>query len=193
MKKYAFTLLKKKVFALLAAAMLAGGALVATSAIASVAVHAEQPVETNGYYQEYPLNKIVTIAKASGSQVYSDPALTKPITGKVLPKGSRWQTTREVFSVATPHYFAYRLGGKQYIDSTDVVTPTNRGVFTVNVPNHPSWGTAVYNDQLKPLRILKAKSKWQVYDTTNFSGITYYDLGGHQYVKAGNGTFVPHY
>lgn len=63
MKKYAFTLLKKKVFALLAAAMLAGGALVATSAIAPVAVHAEQPVETNGYYQEYPLNKIVTIAR----------------------------------------------------------------------------------------------------------------------------------
>lgn len=189
--------MKKQVLTLLAATVLAGGALIATGTVASTTAYAEAPLETTGNFQEYAFGKVVTVTNAKGAQVYSDQALTKPIAGKVLPKGSRWQAPREVLSTGDVNYLSYRLGGNQYVKGSDVAGPAGsvnlRGVFTVNVPSHPTWGTAVYDGNLKPLRILPAKSKWQVYAIYTVDKVDYYDLGGGQYIKAGNGTFVPHY
>lgn len=81
--------MKKQVLTLLAAIVLAGSALIATGAAASTPAYAEAPLETTGNFQEYAFGKVVKVITAKGAQVYSDQALTKPITGKVLPKGSR--------------------------------------------------------------------------------------------------------
>lgn len=189
--------MKKQVLTLLAAIVLAGSALIATGAAASTPAYAEAPLETTGNFQEYAFGKVVKVITAKGAQVYSDQALTKPITGKVLPKGSRWQAPREVLSTGDVNYLSYRLGGNQYVKGSDVAGPAGsvsvRGVFSISVPNHPTWGTAVYDGNLEPLRILPAKSKWQVYAIYTVDKVDCYDLGGGQYIKAGNGTFVPHY
>ncbi|MFT9039294.1 SLAP domain-containing protein [Schleiferilactobacillus harbinensis] len=81
----------------------------------------------------------------------------------------------------------FRLGGDQYVKLADAnyytVKERFNGVYTVSVLNHPTWGTAVYNRQFKPIRILPAQSKWRVYGSYFIHGKTYFDLGGQQYIS----------
>ncbi|MCT2907971.1 hypothetical protein EFT87_04760 [Schleiferilactobacillus harbinensis] len=132
------------------------------------------------------LDAQVVVNNTKGAQVYSDIAMTKPIQGKVLAFASRWVATDAV-TTDTGYRRGFRLGGDQYVELADAnyytVKERFNGVYTVSVLNHPTWGTAVYNRQFKPIRILPAQSKWRVYGSYLIHGKTYFDLGGQQYIS----------
>lgn len=182
--------MKKNVFTVLAATA------IAAAAVAIAAPSTAQAAAADTSIDEW--TGVVKISAAAGAQVYSDSNLTQPIKGKVLPKGSRWQYTQRFLYLGDP--IAVNLGGHQYVKAAATsmesayVTDT-KGTFTVNVTNHPTWATVLYNKDLKPIRSLKAKSSWKVY---GFYAVYYdgqagkpysdqfYDLGNHQYVKLGS-------
>lgn len=149
-----------------------------------------------GDVQEAPVDK-VTIESFNGNvqivgmpaQVYSDAAMTKPISGQTLSVGTQWRTYQKVYHDGI--LAGYNLGGQQFIASdraaTDGVIP-KRGVFTVRYPENPQWGVAVYDGQRHPIKIISAGTRWQVYGMKKFSdGFTYYNLGGDQWVPASYG------
>lgn len=177
--------MKKTIVTLLAASLLAGGAVVITNDLASAPVQAAT-VTKDGFKMAPLLDAQVVVNNTKGAQVYSDIAMTKPIQGKVLALASRWIATDAV-TTDTGYRRGFRLGGDQYVKLADAnyytVKERFNGVYTVSVLNHPTWGTAVYNSQFKPIRILPAQSKWRVYGSYFLHGKTYFDLGGQQYIS----------
>lgn len=136
----------------------------------------------------------IYVGNKSGAQLYSDPTATKAISGRTLDYASAWISPKEVYNNGT--LVAYNLGGNQYVKAEDAVTtkPSGdqgqavSGVFTISVPNHPTWGTAFYNDALQAKGILPAASKWRVFSIKTLSdGKQYYNLGGNQWIRADYG------
>ncbi|WP_302804788.1 immunoglobulin-like domain-containing protein [Schleiferilactobacillus harbinensis] len=137
----------------------------------------------------------IYVGNKSGAQLYSDPTATKAISGRDnLAYASAWVSYKEVYNNGT--LVAYNLGGDQYVKAEDVTTtkPSGdqgqavSGVFTISVPNHPTWGTAFYNDSLQAKGILPAASKWRVFSIKTLSdGKQYYNLGGNQWIRADYG------
>lgn len=137
----------------------------------------------------------IYVGNKSGAQLYSDPTATKAISGRDnLAYASAWVSYKEVYNNGT--LVAYNLGGDQYVKAEDVTTtkPSGdqgqavSGVFTISVPNHPTWGTAFYNDALQAKGILPAASKWRVFSIKTLSdGKQYYNLGGNQWIRADYG------
>lgn len=182
--------MKKNVFTVLAATALTAAAVSVAAPSAVQAATSDTSIDGS--------TGVVKISAAAGAQVYSDSNLTQPIKGKVLPKGSRWQYTQRFLYLNDP--VAFNLGGQQYVKAGTTslessYSTATQGTFTVNVTNHPTWATVLYNKDLKPIRSLKAKSSWKVY---GFYAVYYdgqagkpysdqfYDLGNHQYVKLGS-------
>lgn len=177
--------MKKQVLTLLVAATLGATAVSITGPVTA------QPAQAATTAIQKGVTGVVKVSAAAGTQLYSDSNLTQPIKGKVLRRGSRWQFT-QAFAKWNDITFSYDLGGRQYVraDDTTLVSYTQpaQGTFTVNVANHPTWSTTLYNRNFKPISSLLPKSKWKVvgmyqiyYD--NGSSDQYLDLGGHQYVK----------
>lgn len=137
----------------------------------------------------------IYVGNKSGATVYSDPSATKAISGRDnLGYASAWISYKEVYS--NGKLVAYNLGGNQYIKADDAATtkPSSdqgqavSGVFTISVPNHPTWKTAFYDDSLQTKGLLSAGSKWKVFAIKTFSdGNKYYNLGGNQWIRADYG------
>lgn len=150
-----------------------------------------------GDVQETPVQNI-TLEDFSGvaqivngdAQVYSDAAMTQPISGQTLSVGSRWRAYQKVFINGT--LAGYNLGGKQFVKAANVTVDTmvaKRGVFTVRYPANPRWSIAVYNENLQVQKIIPAGSHWQIYGVKTLSnGQAYYNLGGNQWVPVDYGT-----
>lgn len=137
----------------------------------------------------------IYISNQSGAQLYSDPTVTKVISGRDnLAYASAWISPKEVYNHG--ELIAYNLGGNQYVKIADATTTKPAGdqgqavsgVFTISVPNHPTWGTAFYNDSLQAKGILPAASKWRVFSIKTLSdGKQYYNLGGNQWIRSDYG------
>lgn len=176
--------MKKTILALLAATALGVTALAPAALTTASPVAAAETAARQG---------TVRITAAAGAQVYSDTNFTQPIKGKVLPKNSVWRSFTAFGFDNSPAGVGYDLGGHQYVKAGDIETVTSytpvKGVFTVNVQNHPTWATVLYNKNLKPIRSLPAQSKWTAYGMYQIYGQggryvdQYYDLGNQQYVK----------
>lgn len=150
-----------------------------------------------GDVQETPVQNI-TLEDFSGvaqivngdAQVYSDAAMTQPISGQTLSVGSRWHAYQKVFINGT--LAGYNLGGKQFVKAANVTVDTmvaKRGVFTVRYPANPRWSIAVYNENLQVQKVIPAGSHWQIYGVKTLSnGQAYYNLGGNQWVPVDYGT-----
>lgn len=150
-----------------------------------------------GDVQETPVQNI-TLEDFSGvaqivngdAQVYSDAAMTQPISGQTLSVGSRWRAYQKVFINGT--LAGYNLGGKQFVKAANVTVDTmvaKRGVFTVRYPANPRWSIAVYNENLQVQKVIPAGSHWQIYGVKTLSnGQAYYNLGGNQWVPVDYGT-----
>lgn len=137
----------------------------------------------------------VFIGKSAGAEVYSDANFTND-TGKKLPFNTNWKGFGIVFDAAG-NTVGFNLGGQQYIKFsdggfayyTDNKIRSISGVFTIHVPDHPTWGTAFYNDAMQAKGILRAGSKWWVYSYKFFGDAKqYYNLGGNQWIRADYGS-----
>ncbi|MFT8398314.1 MAG: hypothetical protein ABF676_07980 [Schleiferilactobacillus harbinensis] len=181
--------MKKAIITVLTASVLAGSALVAANTVTSVPVQAASTTTVKMASRQ----GTIRIIAAAGAQVYADTNFTQPIKGKVLPKDSVWRSYYAFGFDNAPAGTGYDLGGKQYVKAADIQTVTTnwavKGIFTVNVQNHPTWATVLYNKDLKPIRSLPAQSKWTAYAMYQVYGQggryvdQYYDLGNQQYVK----------
>lgn len=180
--------MKKTVLVLLAATTLGAAVVTSTAVNTAAPVQAADATATAIPYQR----ATAKVTAAAGAQVYSDAGFTKPIKGKVLPKGSSWRVYNK-FGNGNPTNGGYSVGGSQFVKVTDVqltdVKTAWSGTFTVKVQNHPTWATVLYDKNMKPIRSLPAGSRWKVYASYNIYGQNghyvdqYYDLGNQQYVK----------
>lgn len=111
---------------------------------------------------------------------------------RTLTSGSLWAVYNQITDRGTTWY---ELGGNQWVKAPtgtllpagQPTPPTQRQVYTVAIPGHPTWGTAVYDRNMKPIRILPAKSKWRIFGERTINGKVYYDLGGQQYIQRAYG------
>lgn len=146
--------------------------------------------------QETPVQRITLqdyrgIARViSETPVFSDAAMTVN-TGRTLSTGSRWQIFQKVF--IDGQLAGFNLGGRQFVPLAAVQEDTlagPTGTFTVRLPAHPTWGIAVLNSSLRPLKIINAGSAWHVFGSKTLAdGRTYYNLGGDQWVPTSYGIF----
>lgn len=141
----------------------------------------------------------VNVYQASGAEVYSDADFTND-TGRKLPQNSQWKGFGIVLD-ATGNTVGFNVGGQQYVkfSESSFVSPlghtnesqTVSGVFKINVPGHPTWGTAFYNDALQVKGILRGGSRWRVFARKTLSdGKQYYNLGGNQWIRSDYGSFI---
>ena len=142
-------------------------------------------------------NGTVFVGQSAGAEVYSDPNFTNA-TGKVLPMGSNWKGFA-IVSDAAGNAVGFNVGGQQYVKfsqaafayatGTEHKSEPVSGVFKINVPGHPTWGTAFYTDYLQVQGVLRGGSKWRVYARKTLSdGKQYYNLGGNQWIRADYGS-----
>ena len=143
-------------------------------------------------------NGSVFVGQSAGAEVYSDPNFTNN-TGRVLPMGSNWKGFA-IVSDAAGNPVGFNVGGQQYVKfsqaafayatGTEHKSEPVSGVFKINVPGHPTWGTAFYTDYLQVKGVLRGGSKWRVYARKTLSdGKQYYNLGGNQWIRADYGSF----
>lgn len=130
---------------------------------------------------------------STGADLYNDVNF-KTGLGKKLPFSSAWHYDAVVYD-ANGQVVGYKLGGSQYVSTNDVATtiPVSsvKGTFTVHYGAHPKWGIALWNGQLRPLKVLPANSKWQVHGAAYLGDENlYFNLGGDQWVSATNGYFA---
>lgn len=144
-----------------------------------------------------PANGSVFVGQSAGAEVYSDPNFTNN-TGRVLPMGSNWKGFA-IVSDAAGNPVGFNVGGQQYVKfsqaafayatGTEHKSEPVSGVFKINVPGHPTWGTAFYTDYLQVKGVLRGGSKWRVYARKTLSdGKQYYNLGGNQWIRADYGS-----
>lgn len=146
-------------------------------------------VVKDGALTESNADGVVYINKADDATVYSDAATTKA-TDKTLQNTSAWKF-HSVVKDATGKIVAYNLGGKQYVKASEVSTSpvkAQAGVFTVHYPANAKWSIAVYNSDLKVVKLIPAKSSWLTFGTKTLKdGKSYYNLGGNQWVRTDYG------
>lgn len=146
-----------------------------------------------------PASGTVNVYQASGAEVYSDADFTND-TGRKLPQNSQWKGFGIVLDAAG-NTVGFNVGGQQYVkfSESSFVSPlghtnesqTVSGVFKINVPGHPTWGTAFYNDALQVKGILRGGSRWRVFARKTLSdGKQYYNLGGNQWIRSDYGSFI---
>lgn len=104
------------------------------------------------------------------------------------PIGSAWQYYHVAYSTDLTIATKYDVGGGVWVSGVIPLKENFAGAFTINVPGHPTWGTAVYDKNLKPVRILPAGSVWRTFGYRYFNGTEYLNLGGQQFVKRNVGT-----
>ena len=146
-------------------------------------------VVTAGALTESNASGVVYINNASGAKVYSDTATSKE-TGNTLDNTTAWKYS-SVVKDAAGKIVAYNLGGKQYVKAADVATSpvkAQAGVFTVHYPANAKWSIAVYNSDLKVIKLIPANSTWLTFGTKTLKdGKSYYSLGGNQYARTDYG------
>lgn len=146
-----------------------------------------------------PASGTVNVYQASGAEVYSDADFTND-TGRKLPQNSQWKGFGIILDAAG-NTVGFNVGGQQYVkfSESSFVSPlghtnesqTVSGVFKINVPGHPTWGTAFYNDALQVKGILRGGSRWRVFARKTLSdGKQYYNLGGNQWIRSDYGSFI---
>lgn len=146
-----------------------------------------------------PASGTVNVYQASGAEVYSDADFTND-TGRKLPQNSQWKGFGIVLDAAG-NTVGFNVGGQQYVkfSESSFVSPlghtnesqTVSGVFKINVPGHPTWGTAFYNDALQVKGILRGGSRWRVFARKTLGdGKQYYNLGGNQWIRSDYGSFI---
>lgn len=160
-----------------------------TNAAGNTATFTRTVVVTAGDLTESNASGVVYINNASGAKVYSDAATSKE-TGNTLDNTTAWKYSSVVKDNAGK-IVAYNLGGKQYVKAADVATSpvkAQAGVFTVHYPANAKWSIAVYNSDLKVLKLIPANSTWVTFGTKTFKdGKSYYNLGGNQWVRTDYG------
>lgn len=160
-----------------------------TNAAGNSATFTRTVVVTAGDLTESNADGVVYINKADGATVYSDAATTKA-TDKKLDNTTAWKF-HSVVKDAAGKTVAYNLGGKQYVKASEVSTSpvkAQAGVFTVNYPANSKWSIAVYNSDLKVVKLIPAKSSWLTFGTKQLAdGKSYYNLGGNQWVRTDYG------
>lgn len=129
------------------------------------------------------------VAVKQSAVLYKDKA-AKVKTDRVLGRDTRWQAYREVVD-ADGQVVGYHLGGEQFVKASDAaVVDMTRGVFTVRHPDKPKWAIATWTTNIRPVRIIKAGSRWQTFGKRQLNdGHWYHDVGGGQYVRAEHGTW----
>ena len=146
-------------------------------------------VVTAGALTESNASGVVYINNASGAKVYSDTATSKE-TGNTLDNTTAWKYSSVVKDNAGK-IVAYNLGGKQYVKAADVATSpvkAQAGVFTVHYPANAKWSIAVYNSDLKVIKLIPANSTWATFGTKTLKdGKSYYSLGGNQFARTDYG------
>ena len=150
-------------------------------------LHRTITVSATGY-TESKMQGIVYVKNSFGAILYSNPNTTIPI-GKTLIIATAWKYY-SVVRDANGKIVAYNLGGKQYVKATDMSTsPIGKyGVFTVHYPANTKWSIAVYDSNLKVLKLIPANSSWRTYGIQTLSdGRAYFNLGGDQFVRVDYG------
>lgn len=146
-------------------------------------------VVKDGALTESDASGVVYINNASGAKVYSDTATSKE-TGNALDNTTAWKYS-SVVKDSAGKIVAYNLGGKQYVKAADVSTSpvkAQAGIFTVHYPANAKWAIAVYNSDLKTLKLIPANSTWATFGTKTLKdGKSYYNLGGNQWVRTDYG------
>lgn len=142
-----------------------------------------------------PAKQTVTVIAPAGTAIYQDAATTQAVSDTRANFATAWRSYGAVRNSAG-QTVAYNLGGSQYIPARAVTTKGSAqwtyGTVKVTVPNHPTWGAAIYTQAGKLLKILPANSTWQTYGRwTNDHGTTYYSLGGDQFLPAQYAQFTP--
>ncbi|MFT8399260.1 MAG: immunoglobulin-like domain-containing protein [Schleiferilactobacillus harbinensis] len=160
-----------------------------TNSAGQTATFKRTVVVTAGALTESNASGVVYINNASGAKVYSDTATSKE-TGNTLDNTTAWK----YFSVVKDNagkIVAYNLGGKQYVKASEVSTSpvkAQAGLFTVHYPANSKWSIAVYNSDLKVIKLIPAKSSWLTFGTKTLKdGKSYYNLGGNQWVRTDYG------
>ena len=146
-------------------------------------------VVKDGALTESNADGVVYINKADGAVVYSDAATTKG-SSTTLDNTTAWKF-HSVVKDSAGKIVAYNLGGKQYVKASEVSTSpvkAQAGVFTVHYPANSKWSIAVYNSNLKVVKLIPAKSSWLTFGTKTLKdGKSYYNLGGNQWVRTDYG------
>jgi hypothetical protein len=162
---------------------------VVTNAAGKSATFTRTVVVTAGDLTESNASGVVYINNASGAKVYSDTATSKE-TGNTLDNTTAWKYSSVVKDNAGK-IVAYNLGGKQYVKAADVATSpvkAQAGVFTVHYPANAKWSIAVYNSDLKVIKLIPANSTWATFGTKTLKdGKSYYNLGGNQFARTDYG------
>lgn len=146
--------------------------------------------QTNDFSEQVATG-IVYIKNTNGAAIYSDMAMTTPISGRTLAYGTAWSYFRKVFD-RQGNLVGYNLGGQQYVKASDLqTTPLNavsyqafQGVVTVLNGGTPLYADAAMT-QIISGRTLVAGTRWQAYQKVFINGVLAgYNLGGNQFVKA---------
>lgn len=160
-----------------------------TNSAGQTATFTRTVVVTAGDLTESNASGVVYINNASGAKVYSDTATSKE-TGNTLDNTTAWKYSSVVKDNAGK-IVAYNLGGKQYVKAADVATSpvkAQAGVFTVHYPANAKWSIAVYNSDLKVIKLIPANSTWATFGTKTLKdGKSYYNLGGNQFARTDYG------
>ena len=142
-----------------------------------------------GSLTESTADGVVYINKADGAVLYTDAATTKA-TSTTLDNTTAWKF-HSVVKDSAGKIVAYNLGGKQYVKAGEVSTSpvkAQAGVFTVHYPANAKWSIAVYNSDLKVVKLVPANSTWATFGTKTLKdGKSYYNLGGNQWVRTDYG------
>lgn len=169
----------------LTAVGLAGALFITTQVYHSAsAVHTVQAAT-----QEQDFKSTVYINYTAGYSIAVFDAPGGKMTGTMLKDGTSWATYKAAKTDDGRTW--YNLGGKQWIDAayaaTYRITPKSGTIKIYAAQDVALWTTPATNlPYLKQsiIKLLPAGSSWKVSGQTTVNGITWYNLGGNQWVHA---------
>lgn len=127
---------------------------------------------------------IVQVNNNAGARVYSDLTFKKP-TGRVLPKGSRWQFARGVTN-RLDELIGYQVGTNEFVLQSDVSIVQRRSVFTAQ-----KGGADIVNGPGTVQRKVAGGSRWRTTSVTFMHNRFYYQIATYLWVDSNLGTWTP--